>query len=87
MKCITCRVASFARLAAAAVLCVALASCGFHLRGEASLPQALAAAQVATRRYAKRQLTWLRNQVPDWPRLDAGDAEGQWRQLGARGHG
>ena len=26
-------------------------------------------AQQETRRYAKRQLTWLRNQTPDWPRL------------------
>ncbi len=34
-----------------------------HLRGEMSLDQALAAAQQATRRYAKRQLTWLRTQV------------------------
>lgn len=34
-----------------------------HLRGEVSLNQALAAAQQATRRYAKRQLTWLRAQV------------------------
>jgi tRNA dimethylallyltransferase len=33
--------------------------------------QALTAAQQATRRYAKRQLTWLRNQTPDWPRVEA----------------
>lgn len=26
---------------------------------------------VATRRYAKRQRTWLRNRMADWPRLDA----------------
>jgi tRNA dimethylallyltransferase len=31
-----------------------------HLRGEASLQDALAAAQRETRRYAKRQLTWMR---------------------------
>ena len=41
-----------------------------HLRGELSLPQALATAQQETRRYAKRQLTWLRNQVPDWERVE-----------------
>jgi tRNA dimethylallyltransferase len=35
-----------------------------HLRGETSLDQALAAAQQATRRYAKRQMTWLRHQTP-----------------------
>lgn len=34
-----------------------------HLRGEASLEAAVAAAQQATRRYAKRQLTWLRTQT------------------------
>lgn len=40
-----------------------------HLRGEASLDQALDAARQETRRYAKRQLTWFRNQTPDWARL------------------
>jgi tRNA dimethylallyltransferase len=34
-----------------------------HLRGERSLDDALAAAKAATRRYAKRQYTWLRNQT------------------------
>jgi tRNA dimethylallyltransferase len=33
---------------------------------------ALMHAQMATRRYAKRQYTWLRNQPPpDWPRIEA----------------
>lgn len=40
-----------------------------HLRGETTLEQALDAARQETRRYAKRQLTWFRNQTPDWPRL------------------
>jgi tRNA dimethylallyltransferase len=40
-----------------------------HLRGETTLPVALAAAQQETRRYAKRQLTWVRNQMTDWPKL------------------
>ena len=35
-----------------------------HLRGEVSLADAVAAAQQATRRYAKRQMTWLRHQLP-----------------------
>ncbi|MDX1710955.1 MAG: tRNA (adenosine(37)-N6)-dimethylallyltransferase MiaA [Rhodovibrionaceae bacterium] len=35
-----------------------------HLKGECDLESALAAAQQATRRYAKRQLTWLRTQFP-----------------------
>jgi tRNA dimethylallyltransferase len=37
-----------------------------HVRGETDLPAALAAAQQSTRRYAKRQYTWFRNQCPDW---------------------
>ncbi len=37
-----------------------------HLRGEIALPEAIALAQRATRRYAKRQMTWFRHQiVPD----------------------
>ncbi len=41
-----------------------------HVRGEASLDDALAAAQMATRNYAKRQMTWFRNQTPDWERVE-----------------
>lgn len=40
-----------------------------HLRGETTLEQALDAARQETRRYAKRQLTWFRNQTPDWERI------------------
>ena len=36
-----------------------------HVRGEISLEAAIASAQQATRRYAKRQLTWFRHQLPD----------------------
>jgi tRNA dimethylallyltransferase len=43
--------------------------------------QAVSAAQQATRRYAKRQLTWFRNQTPDWPRIEAFEDAGQWRAL------
>ncbi len=42
-----------------------------HLRGETTLEQALDAARQETRRYAKRQLTWFRNQTPDWERISA----------------
>ncbi len=52
-----------------------------HLRGETTLPEALAAAQRETRRYAKRQTTWMRGQMADWPRLPEIDREGQWRQF------
>ena len=38
-----------------------------HLNGEISLDEAAAGAVLDTRRYAKRQLTWFRNQMKDWP--------------------
>ena len=40
-----------------------------HLRGEVSLAEAITAVQQATRNYAKRQLTWFRNQTPGWARV------------------
>jgi tRNA dimethylallyltransferase len=41
-----------------------------YLLGEASLDEAIAAGQQATRRYAKRQYTWFAHQPPaHWPRL------------------
>lgn len=49
--------------------------------GEASLSAGLEKAQQETRRYAKRQSTWLRGQMADWPRLDAEGQEDQWRQF------
>lgn len=47
-----------------------------YLRGELGLAGALEQAAAQTRRYAKRQRTWFRNQTPDWPRVaaDGGDA-------------
>lgn len=44
---------------------------GAFLAGETTLDAAIAATRQATRNYAKRQLTWLRNQAPDWPRHSA----------------
>lgn len=42
------------------------------LRGISTRDEALAAGRLATRRYAKRQATWFRNQPPaDWPRVEA----------------
>jgi tRNA dimethylallyltransferase len=52
-----------------------------HLRGETTLPHALAAAQQQTRNYAKRQTTWMRGQMADWPRLTEIDLDAQWRQF------
>jgi tRNA dimethylallyltransferase len=37
-----------------------------HLEGEISCEEAAAGAVMDTRRYAKRQLTWFRNQMKDW---------------------
>jgi len=45
-----------------------LASC---IRGTMSLEDATAAAQQATRRFAKRQLTWFRHRLPEALRIDA----------------
>lgn len=47
-----------------------------YLAGECSLDEAESRGSQATRNYAKRQYTWLRNQPPpDWPRLERDDFE------------
>jgi tRNA dimethylallyltransferase len=46
-----------------------------HLHGEISLDEAAAGAVMDTRRYAKRQLTWFRNQMKDWPWAAPDEAE------------
>ena len=40
-----------------------------HLSGEMTLDAAVEATRQATRNYAKRQLTWFRNQTPGWTRV------------------
>ena len=56
-----------------------------HLGGEITLDQAAAGAVMDTRRYAKRQLTWFRNQMKDWPWVAAADGEAAvMRQLATR---
>ena len=52
-----------------------------HLRGETTLAEALAAAQQETRRYAKRQSTWMRGQMAGWARLSTIETHEQWRQF------
>jgi tRNA dimethylallyltransferase len=43
-----------------------------YVRGERTLAEAVALTKAATRRYARRQMTWFRNQLPhDVVRLDA----------------
>ena len=51
-----------------------------YLRGEMDLQKAVQEAKTQTRRYAKRQMTWFRNQFADWQWLDA-DAEDLAAQL------
>jgi len=45
-----------------------------HLNGEITLDEAAAGGIMDTRRYAKRQVTWFRNQMKDWPSVPAEDA-------------
>jgi tRNA dimethylallyltransferase len=40
-----------------------------HLRGEISLAEAADKAKQDTRHYAKRQFTWFRHQLADWPQV------------------
>jgi tRNA dimethylallyltransferase len=47
------------------------------LRGEMNLADAVEVAKRDTRRYAKRQFTWITNQISNWPRIAASE-------LGAR---
>ena len=41
-----------------------------HLAGDISLDAAAVEAKKDTRHYAKRQFTWFRHQLADWPRVD-----------------
>ncbi len=41
-----------------------------HLEGQLSLEEAIERAKIDTRQYAKRQLTWIRNQMTDWCTVD-----------------
>jgi tRNA dimethylallyltransferase len=50
-----------------------------HLRGEMALEDAIAAAQRATRRYAKRQMTWFRHQAAPDLKLNEPFSEGLLR--------
>ncbi|MBL4612887.1 MAG: tRNA (adenosine(37)-N6)-dimethylallyltransferase MiaA [Emcibacter sp.] len=41
-----------------------------YLREEITLEEAITLSQIATRQFAKRQMTWFRNQCGDWKTLD-----------------
>jgi tRNA dimethylallyltransferase len=42
-----------------------------HMAGNLSREEALASIATETRHYAKRQMTWFRNQMADWPQVAA----------------
>ena len=63
-----------------AMKAVGLRELAAYARGETGRAEALAAAQAATRQYAKRQTTWFRNQAPSWPRIAAVDTDAQWAE-------
>jgi len=52
-----------------------------HLHGEISLEEAAEGGKMDTRRYAKRQVTWFRNQMPDWRWLTPEDAQRELLEL------
>lgn len=52
-----------------AMKAVGVRELGDVLENDLPLGDAIEAMQRETRRYAKRQLTWFRNQTPDWPRV------------------
>ncbi len=46
-----------------------------HLDGDLTLPEAIERGTIDTKRYAKRQRTWLRNQMSDWEKTEATTAD------------
>ena len=58
-----------------AMKAVGVAQLGAHLRGEIDLAQAVAETQKASRRLAKRQMTWFRHQAAGWQTVAAQDSE------------
>jgi tRNA dimethylallyltransferase len=62
---------------------IGVAEIGALIDGNATMEVTKAAMIQATRRYAKRQATWITGQMPDWFRLDpaGGDASSLLRQV------
>ncbi|TNE65571.1 MAG: tRNA (adenosine(37)-N6)-dimethylallyltransferase MiaA [Alphaproteobacteria bacterium] len=50
-------------------------------RGEMDEATAMEDARMQTRRFAKRQLTWFRNQFSDWGRIPAQLSESEYREI------
>jgi tRNA dimethylallyltransferase len=57
-----------------------------YLRGEISLEAAAEGGKMDTRRYAKRQVTWFRNQMPDWIWVEPAEADKRVRKHLAEGN-
>jgi len=52
-----------------AMKAIGLQELSAHIKGEISLDEAIELAMRQTRRFAKRQYTWLRGQMPNWERV------------------
>ena len=68
-----------------AMKAVGLRELAAHAAGETPLDVAIAVAQQSTRRYAKRQLTWFRNQTPDWAWVESDESWRAFLALAATG--
>jgi len=67
-----------------AMRAIGVAELSRHLAGELSLADAIEQARTRSRRYAKRQMTWIRGQMADWPvAKDIDAAIAMARQLAA----
>jgi tRNA dimethylallyltransferase len=64
-----------------AMKALGVAEIGGYLQGRLGREAALSAAQQATRRFAKRQLTWLRNRLRTDCRIDAQFSESLWPEI------
>jgi tRNA dimethylallyltransferase len=51
------------------------------MQGEMDADTATAQAQQATRRYAKRQMTWFRNQMKAWECISEQDYENKFTKI------
>ncbi len=52
-----------------------------HIRGAIDLGAAAGIAARDTRRYAKRQFTWMAHQMPGWPRIEAPSLDARLAQI------
>ena len=52
-----------------------------HLAGEVSLEEAIAAGQMETRQYAKRQVTWARSNMIAWTSVSAQEMQQSGRRF------